>query len=178
MHNSSKGHVDTAIRVIKYFKGMKHLTIAFKSDAKYTLSSFVSFLLDGHTITALTDSNWGLQDQCYPLQKQTQKLDNFHTRSMSGHIIRMKSPVHWISKRQTYTARTSAKGEIYAMDKCVKQLKCISLILTDLKFHSSIMPSHTPIYKDSRECILWSQAMTPKGLRHKQIWENGIWGLV
>ena len=36
------------------------------------------------------------------------------------------------------------------------------------------MPRPTPIYNDNRACILWSEAMTTKGLRHVQIRENGI----
>ena len=93
---------------------------------------------------------------------------------MLGYMVLVNGPIHWVAKRQTYTARSLAEAEIYATDECVKQLKYISLILSDLWLKRSIMPHPTPIYNDNRACVLWSEAMTTKGLRHVQIRENGV----
>ena len=179
-HNPSQGHIVAAIRVVKYLKGTKNLSITFTSTANNTISSFVNFPIDNNTITALTDANWGPQDQSCPVQptKTNHKLDLFKTRSMSGYIIWLNGPVHWVSRRQTYTARSSAEAEIYATDECAKQLRHLSLILSDIHLKRTFMPAPTPIYNDNRACVLWSEAMTSKGLRHVQIRENGVRELV
>ena len=70
---------------------------------------------------ALPDANWGPQDASNPkLDKQYPDLDLFKSRSNSGFLIWRSGPLHWSSKRQTLTARSSAEAEIYATDECVK----------------------------------------------------------
>mmetsp|Transcript_18091 Transcript_18091/g.25566 ORF Transcript_18091/g.25566 Transcript_18091/m.25566 type:complete len:151 (-) Transcript_18091:233-685(-) len=62
-HNPSQGHIDSAIRVVKYLKGTQNLAIAFSTKSNNTLSAFVNFPIDNNTMVALSDSNWGPQDQ-------------------------------------------------------------------------------------------------------------------
>ena len=175
-HDPTMAHIKAAIRVIKYLKGTKNLAITFSSQSSKQLSAFVNFPVDNEMMLALTDSNWGPQDQSCPNMHKNQKktLELFKTRSMSGYILWYNGPIHWVAKRQTYTARSSAEAEIYATDECAKQLKFVSLILSDMKLQRSIMPKPTPVYNDNRACVLWSESMTTKGLRHVQIRENGV----
>ena len=86
----------------------------------------------------------------------------------------LNGPLHWILKRQRYTARSSAKAEIYATDKCAKQVKFLLLILQDLNLKRTFMLGPTKLYNNNQACVLWSEAMTTKGLRHVQIRENGV----
>lgn len=68
-YNSSKcspGHVESAKHVIRYLKSTPNLGIKFSSNAKDDIESFVQFPLDPDNLTALTDSNWGAQDQSVP----------------------------------------------------------------------------------------------------------------
>jgi len=69
---------------------------------------------------------------------------------MSGYIVWFNGPTHWVAKGQTYTARSSPKAEIYATDECAKQLKFVSLILSDMNLQKSIMPPPIPVYIDNR----------------------------
>ena len=83
-------------------------------------------------------------------------------------------PLHWMSKRQTITARSSAEAEIYATDECIKSLAHISYIIDGLDLQESIMPSPTIVYNDNSACVQWSVNLTTKGLRHIQIQENAV----
>ena len=175
-HNPTHSHINSAIRVIKYLKGTKNLSITFSTNSNKTLSAFVNFPINDDELTALTDANWGPQDQSNPgpLKTKQKQLELFKTRSMSGYMVWINGPIHWVAKRQTYTARSSAEAEIYATDECAKQIKYISLVLSDLQLKDRIMPRPTPIYNDNRACVMWSEALTTKGLRHVQIRENGV----
>ena len=42
-HNPSQGHLDAAIRVVKYIKGTKNLGISFTSQNNNSISSFINF---------------------------------------------------------------------------------------------------------------------------------------
>ncbi len=68
----------------------------------------------------MSDANWGPQDAS--LTKTTQQLPLFTSRSMSAYYVDLFGPLHWLSKRQTVTAGSSAEAEIYATDECVKFL--------------------------------------------------------
>ena len=83
-------------------------------------------------------------------------------------------PVHWMSKRQTITARSTTEAEIYATDECVKQLLHLHHLLQDLHLQDTVMPSPTPVMNDNNACVIWSHNMTTKGLRHVQIRENAV----
>ena len=171
----SKGHVDAAKRVVRYLKGTSSLGIAFHNSPQQHIESFVKFPVDPTKIIALTDANWGPQDQQTPKKNQPSKqIDLFKSRSLSGFIIWLGGPIHWVSKRQTVTARSSAEAEIYATDECTKFLLYLHHILEDLGFANKHMPSKTKVYNDNEVCVCWSHNMTTKGLRHIQIRENAV----
>ena len=123
----------------------------------------------------LTDANWGPQDASVPDPSKTyEDLDLFKSRSLSGFIIWLGGPLHWVSKRQSATARSSAEAEIIATDECLKWLQHISYILDDLHVKDTYFPTKLPIYNDNNACVLWSKGKTTKGLRHIQMRENAI----
>ena len=169
----SKGHIAAAKRVVKYLKGTRTYGIAFHSKTSAKLVSFVKFPIDTTNLLALTDANWGPQDQSKP-PKTPKQLELFKSRSLSGFIIWYGGPVHWISKRQAITARSSAEAEIYATDECVKFLLYLRHIAEDITITKQLFPHPTMVYNDNAACVTWSGNMTTKGLRHIQIRENAI----
>jgi deoxyuridine 5'-triphosphate nucleotidohydrolase len=171
---AATGHIEAAKRVVKYLKGTKQKGILFSSKDRNHLQSFIKFPIPQDNVVSLCDSNWGPQDQSKPHPDRPQELDLFKTRSISGHIIWLGGPVHWTSKRQTITARSSAEAEIYATDECTKQLIQLSFILDDLPISLPIMTLPSIIYNDNSACVCWSKATTTKGLRYVQIRENAI----
>ncbi len=171
----SKGHVDAAKRVVRYLKGTSNLGIAFHHSPHQTIESFVKFPIDHTTIVAFTDAKWGPQDQHIPKKNQsTKQLDLFKSRSISGFLIWLGGPIHWVSKQQTITARSSAEAEIYATDECTKFLLYLQYILQDLELATKHMPPKTKIYNDNEACVCWTHNLTTKGLRHIQIRENAV----
>ena len=132
-NHPSPGHIAAAKYVIKYLTGTKSLGISFHSDSPLDLQSFIHFPIDKAKIHALTDANWGPQDQSIPNpQEPPQQVDLHVTRSISGHLILLHGPLHWSAKRQSITARSTAESEIYATDTCVKQILHLSNIINDL----------------------------------------------
>ena len=172
--NPAPGHLEAARRVVKYVKGTKEYGIAFTNQPNPELEAYLKFPLPNNKITSLTDANWGPQDQSKPRPNETRKLELFKTRSLSGFVIWLGGPVHWISKRQTITARSSAESEIYATDECTKCLLHLSFLLEGLKLQHIYMPKPMDVYNDNSACGQWSENMTTKGLRHLQIRENAI----
>jgi deoxyuridine 5'-triphosphate nucleotidohydrolase len=173
-NNASKGHIEQAKRVIKYLKGTKAMGISFTSYDRENLSSFVKFPIDSSSITCLTDANWGPQDQSKPNPAQNEEIDLFKSRSISGYLIWFGGPLHWVSKRQTITARSSAEAEIYATDECTKQLIHLSFLIKGFHLINDIMKPPTAIYNDNAACVNWSKSKTTKGLRHLQMRENAV----
>ena len=173
-NKASKGHIKAAKYVIRYLKGTKSLGITFSSSDRTELNSHVKFPIPPTKITALTDANWGPQDQSHPNPTKPQELELFKSRSMSGFLLWLGGPLHWVAKRQTITARSSAEAEIYATDECVKQLIQLSYILDGLNMLQEVMPNPTPIFNDNTACVTWSKSTTTKGLRHIQMRENAI----
>ena len=83
--------------------------------------------------------------------------------------------LHWSSKRQKVTARSSAEAEIYATDQCVQELLRLKHIARDLDIEHIMMPGEPiKVYNDNMACVCWSKARTTKGLRHITIRENVI----
>jgi hypothetical protein len=171
---ATTGHIEHAKRVVKYLKGTKQKGILFSSRDRAHLSSFVKFPIPEDNIVSLCDSNWGPQDQSKPNPFKPQEIEIFKSRSISGHLIWLGGPIHWTSKRQSITARSSAEAEIYATDECTKNLIQLSHILTHLPLHTPVMSLPSIIYNDNMACICWSKATTTKGLRHVQIRENAV----
>ena len=172
-HKASKGHLDACKRVVRYLKGTKDLGISFHSQPNAALKSFVKFPVSTTTITPFTDANWGPQDQARPKSTDL-PLELFKTRSLSGFLIWLNGPIHWMSKRQTITARSTAEAEIYATDECVKYLKYIYQILDEMNLAKDLMPKPTTIHNDNAACVAWSHSLSTKGLRHIQIRENAV----
>ena len=61
-HRPSQGHIDAAIRLVKYLKGTKTRGITFSNKSNNKLSLYVNFPIIDDIATALTDANWGPQD--------------------------------------------------------------------------------------------------------------------
>ena len=89
-------------------------------------------------------------------------------------MLMLGGPLHWESKRQKITARSSAESEIYATDECVKRLLQIKHISEDLGLKDTIFHSTTPVYNDNSACVMWSGNLTTRGLRHIQMRENAV----
>ena len=148
--------------------------ITFSSKTDTNLQAFMNFPVSPNTLLPLTNANWGGQDQGHNRTSITE-LDRFKTRSMSGYIIFFNGPIHWTSKRQKITARSSAEAEIYATDECVKELLRIKHIAHDLSIQHILLPGNPiNVYNDNNACVCWAKAMTTKGLRRITIRENAI----
>ena len=170
----SAGHITAAKRVLRYIKGTKHKGITFSTTGNSHLAAYIKFPLPPNPI-ALTDANWGPQDQSVPKPSdKPQELELFKTRSLSGFIVWGHGPIHWISKRQSLTVRSSAEAEIVATDECVKFLLHLRNVCDDLNINTFIFPNTIDVYNDNAACIKWSKNMTTKGLRYIQIRENAV----
>ena len=166
-------HIDQVKRTIRYLKGTKTLGISFTSRNQNKLESHVKFPMD-NPITGLCDANWGPQDQSKPRENEQRTTSLFTNRSLSGFLIYFSGPLHWVSKRQTVTARSSAEAEIYATDECTKCLLQLHYIISGLNLTDELMKPPTIIYNDNSACVSWSRNSTTKGLRHIQIRENAV----
>ena len=139
------------------------------------MESFVQFLIDPNILTALSDANWGPQDQSVPKDTDPPvELNLFKSRSIAGHVIWLAGPLDWQFKRQSYTARSSAQAEIGAVDECTKTILEIINILKDLQKFDDFHNGPITIYNDNAACVQWSQNMTTKGLRYIQMRENTV----
>jgi hypothetical protein len=172
-NKATPSHLSHVKRVIKYLKSTKTLGISFHSNNNTKLESHVKFPVPPG-ITSLCDANWGPQDQSRPHINEQRQVDLFKSRSLSGFLIYFGGPIHWVSKRQTITARSSAEAEIYATDECTKCLLHIHQIVDGLNLEKEIMPLPTTVYNDNSACVNWSKNTTTKGLRHIQIRENAV----
>jgi len=172
----SPGHLDAAKHVLRYLKGTSELGIVFTSRPNTSLESFVKFPIHPDQIHPFSDANWGPQDASVPKPTDPiQEVDLFKSRSISGFLIWLGGPLHWVSKRQSITARSSAEAEIYAIDECTKSLQHISNILSDLNLLTSFTQDHPiPIMNDNEAAVNWSHNMTTRGLRHIQMRENAV----
>ena len=79
-----------------------------------------------------------------------------------------------MSKRQSYTARSSAEAEIGSVDECTKTLQQIRNILQDLILFETCHNGPITIYNDNSAAVQWAHNMTTKGLRYIQICENAV----
>ena len=169
--NPSPGHFEAALYVAKYLSTTKNLGIYFTSVKRATLESFLHFPLPA-TVLSMSDANWGPQDATQT--KRNTELPLFASRSMSAFYIDLLGPIHWLSKRQSVTAGSSAEAEIYATDECVKFLIELDQIFRFLQVHHLFMPGTNIVYNDNQACVNWSKRSTTKGLRHIQMKENRV----
>jgi hypothetical protein len=167
----SQGHYDAALYAAKYLATTRNLGIYFSSSRSHQLESFLHFPIN-NSFLAMSDANWGPQDAS--ITKKSQDLQLFVSRSMSAFYVDLLGPLHWLSKRQTVTAGSSAEAEIYATDECVKFLLELDQLIEFLQVKSIFMPSTTTIYNDNNACVNWSKKATTKGLRHIQMRENRV----
>ena len=132
------GHLNHCKHVLRYLKGTIDKGITFSTQHSTTLISFVHFPINDSTLTGLSDANWAPQDQS--IKKHSYNVPLFHSRSMSGYIQWLIGPLHWTSKRQTITARSTAEAEIYATYECTKNILHIRHILEYLHLLSTFCP--------------------------------------
>ena len=86
----------------------------------------------------------------------------------------MDVSLHWISKRQSITARSSTESDIYETDECVKILHLISNILEEMDLKEEFMSTPIDIYKDSQSSINLAHSIKTKALRHLQMRKNTV----
>ena len=171
----SPGHIESAKHVIRYLKDTANLGIKFSSNAIDEIESFVQFPLDPDELTGITDANWGPQDQSVPKPEDPPEyLELFKSRSIAGYVVWLCGPIDWMSKRQSYTARSSAEAEIGAVDECTKTLQQIRNILQDLSLFKIYHNGPITIYNDNSAAVQWSHNMSTKGLRYIQMRENAV----
>ncbi len=168
----SSGHYEAGCYVARYLASTKHLGIYFLSRRSSILQSFLHFPLQSEHIMSMSDANWGPQDASSNYTGV--QLPLFASRSMSAFYIDLFGPLHWVSRRQSITAASSAEAEIYATDECVKFLLELVQIMEFLDIKHLFMPSVNIVYNDNKACINWSKTCTTKGLRHIQMRENRI----
>jgi hypothetical protein len=120
----------------------------------------------------MSDANWGPQDATQT--KNLTELPLFVSQSMSAFYINLLGSLHWLSKRRTVTAGSSAEAEIYATNECVKFLLELAQIFDFLEVKNTFMPGINTIYNDNQACVNWSRRCTTKGLRHIQMKGNYI----
>ena len=172
-NNPSPGHIAAAKYVIKYLKSTKSMGIAFHSDGKLNIQSFIHFSIPKTRIFAMTDANWGSQDQSVPNpQEPPTEIDLYKTRSISGYLINLMGPLHWSANRQHITARSTAEADIYATDECVKSILQLSHIIKDLDLHHELLDKSLPIFNDNNACVQWNKNTTTRSIRHIQIRDN------
>ena len=170
----SPGHLQSARYIVKYLKGTSSLGITFNSSHDNILQSFLQFPQHGkRTLAGISDGNWGAQDQSTSYKNDT-LLALHKSWSISGHIITLHGPIHWSSKRQTITARSSAESEIYATDECCKDILYLSQLIHDLNLQSDLLSKTIHIYNDSMACVHWTRNKTTRSIRHIQLRENAI----
>jgi hypothetical protein len=99
-----------------------------------------------------------------PLPGCTTQIKLFKNRSVSGFLIWLGGPLHWISKQQSITAQTSTESEIYATDECTKCLLHLAQIVQGFDLTQTLMKPPTMVYNDNAACVQWSKAMSTKGL--------------
>ena len=167
----SPGHYDAAIYVARYLATTRNLGLYFTSERESTLQSFLHFPVI-NSLLSMSDANWGPQDAS--TSSTVSELPLFVSRSISAFYVDLFGPLHWISKRQTVTAASSAEAEIYATDECVKFLLELDQLMEFLQVKNLFMPSTNTIYNDNNACINWSKKCTTKGLRHIQMRENRV----
>jgi hypothetical protein len=169
--NPSQGHLDAAYYVVKYLSGTKQLGIYFTSSKRSQLETFLHFPVSSQVL-AMSDANWGPQDASKPIASMDLPL--FDSRPMSAFYIDLLGPLHWLLKRQSVTAVSSAEAEIYVTSECVKFLLELVQIFDFLGVHQIFMPSTNIIYNDNQACVNWSRSCSMKGLQHIQMCENHV----
>ena len=77
-----------------------------------------------------------------------------------------------MSNRQTYTAYSSAEAEIYATDRCTKNILYLMYIINDIGLTKKLVQTAVHIQNDNEVCESWSKSMAAKGFCHVHIYKN------
>lgn len=93
---------------------------------------------------------------------------------ISGHIIFLFGPLHWQSKRQSITAKSSAEPEIYATDELVREFTYIRNVFKDLGLQKQFLSKPINIFNDNMTCVQWSKNRTTRTIRHIQLRDNTV----
>jgi hypothetical protein len=88
--------------------------------------------------------------------------------------IDLFGPLHWLSKRQSVSACSSAEAEIYATNECIKFLQELAQIFDFFGICDLFMPNTNKVFNDNQACVNWSKSSTSKGLCHIQMRENHV----
>ena len=150
------------------FKRNKKLGITFHSAPNLNLQSFIKFPLNPDSAMPFTEANWGPQDQSNP-QPGTSRLELFKPRSISVFIIWTNVPLHWMSKCQTITARSSEEAEICVTDECVRYIIFLRNLLNKLELVPEYFKNPVTVYNNNDSCIVWSHNMTTQIFGYLQI---------
>eukprot|EP00957_Ditylum_brightwellii_P140799 10725217-Ditylum_brightwellii.AAC.1 len=120
-------------------------------------------------MTAMCDANWGPQDTIVPKKNTNITLKLFKTRLISVLALWHYGPIHWVSKRQSITARSSAGSKIYVTDECTKVVQSLYQMVSKMGLEDTIMKTPTVIYNNDNACDCWAKNLTTKRLCHIQI---------
>ena len=101
-------------------------------------------------------------------------LDLFQSCSIAEYVIWLGGPIDWMSKQQSYTARSSTEAEIGSIDDCTKTLQQFQNILQDLILFEMCHNGPITIYNDNSVAVQWAHNMTTKGLRYIQMRKNAV----
>jgi hypothetical protein len=97
----------------------------------------------------MADANWGPQDATAMPTKPCE-LPLFTSRSMLAFYIDLFGPLHWLSKRQSVMACSSAEAEIYATNSFTNT-RTRALTTTPkyptLKVYCQVTPSFFPCFR-------------------------------
>jgi hypothetical protein len=132
--DETKGHCNNCIAK----------TISILKNGTNIISKLQEILPKSTSVTTLTNANWALQYQLKPSSTNNADLGLFKSQSISGYLIWLGGPVHWVSKQQSITARSSTEAEIYVTDECTKQLLYLSHIVDSLNLTNHIMHHSEP----------------------------------
>ena len=95
---------------------------------------------------------------------------------MSGFLIVFNGPLHWTSKNQNITAKSSEEAETYATNECVREIVRLPLLSLELNILEAFIPEAEPVtlYSYNMACLYWYKLNTTKVLSNIRICEDAI----
>eukprot|EP00957_Ditylum_brightwellii_P003981 303292-Ditylum_brightwellii.AAC.1 len=121
-HEVSPQHLVAAKHAVQYLVGTKNQGIQFINKKCKNISSYVKFPIFHQSVTAITDANWGPQDQA---------------------VFRRKTQSTLLELDPCITACSPAESGTYATDECVKQLIHLKNVIQDLDLQDILLPKST-----------------------------------
>eukprot|EP00961_Rhodomonas_salina_P271921 3674318-Rhodomonas_salina.2 len=136
--NPGPEHILAAKRILRYFKGTKHLKLTYRRQTDGSGNVLVSYADLDHA---------GDHDTCH---------------SVSGCVLMLTSAaISWQSVWQQVTALSTAEAEYYAASVAGTDVTCMHCMLGDLGYEQ-LAP--TVLWEDKKVCIYMSQT---SGMYHK-----------